>query len=177
MPVKTVLLHKSFMYGNSDSQYFVDYKNLSDTHFDLLMDFVDDVLDGNKMKGRNKPSWHDKDGKDIPRAMSYKRCKVWHYHAGPHSIHATAHTLNVRIPNYDDNVSDAVIHYSWLGEEQDRIAILGFSPQHKNFPLPNDKANVLRSRMVLGGKVPAQSLVVLRENDNDDGDSSNKKAG
>lgn len=167
MPVKTVLLHKSFFQGTADNKYFVDYQNLSDDHFDLLMDFVDDVLGGKEMKGRNKPSWHDKSGKDIPKALAYKQCEVWHYHAGPHDEDAVAYTLNVRLPNYDNNTSDAVIHYSWLGKEQYQIAILGFSPQHESFPLPSDKGNPLRSRMAIGGKIPSMSLVNYKSNDED----------
>ncbi|QFT13416.1 hypothetical protein [Vibrio sp. THAF190c] len=165
MPVKAVLLHKSFFQGMTNNCYFVDYQNLSDEHLDLLMDFVDDVIDGNKLKGRNKPSWHDKDGKDIPKAKAYKQCKVWHYHAGPHADDADYKTLNVRQPNYEDYTSDAVIHYSWLGEQQDKIVILGFSPQHKKFPLPSDKGNPLRSRMGLKGRFPDSVLEKFRSND------------
>ncbi|MCE9846164.1 MULTISPECIES: hypothetical protein [Vibrio harveyi group] len=159
MPVKEVFLHTKFFYGRSDSDIFRDFSKLSDSEYELVEDFVDQITLGEGLKGRNKPSWLDKHDNEIRNTQTYKDCNVWHYHAGPHSPDADILTKNVRDKNLGDNTSDAVIHYTWHGKEQDVVVILGFSPQHKKFPMPSDRRNVLRSRMVLEGDYPNNLLV------------------
>ena len=164
MPVKEVWLHKTFFIGRHDNDIFRDFSKLSDSEFDLVEDFFLTVTSGEGLKGRNKPSWLNKHGQEIKDSVAYKQCNVWHYHAGPHSPDADVLTKNIRAKNLGDNTSDAVIHYTWHGKEQDVIVILGFSPQHEKFPMPKDPQNVLRQRMRVRGIYPDNMLVDFEGN-------------
>ncbi|ENN9980997.1 TPA: hypothetical protein RQK55_000255 [Vibrio vulnificus] len=161
MPVKKVWLMKAFAEGNCNTRYFKDLNALDDEQFDALFQFIDDVTSGNALKGRNKPSWLDKIGKKLLHAKTYETCNVWHYHAGPFSQSALPVTSNIRIKNLGDNVSDAVIHYTWLGKTQDELIVLGFSPEHHEFPIPSSKNNPLRSRLRVAGKYSSSDLTSL----------------
>ncbi|EKO3798900.1 hypothetical protein NTE28_001334 [Vibrio harveyi] len=158
MPVDKVWLHNSFQNGSVNNEYFKDFQYFNEAEIDLLLEFIDAVIEGKPLKGRNKPSWHDSSGSDIKVARGYKESNVWHYHAGPFTESAQLTTSNIRQANYAKNTSDAVFHYTWRGTEQTELIILGFSPQHETFPLPSDKGNPLRNRMRVAGKYPDASL-------------------
>ena len=158
MPVSYVWLHESFYNGETTSDYFIDFSYLSDDQIGLIEDFSYAALRGSRLSGRNKRSWVDRNGNDVPTAQSYKSSHMWHYHAGPHD-NSKHDTENVRTENLGQQTSDSVIHYCWRGENE--IVILAFSPKHERygFPKVNDKQNVLRSRIRIGGKYPSDKLV------------------
>lgn len=162
MPVDNVVFLQPFYFGKSNDNYFVDFEHLSDAQMDLILEFADNVLTGSSLRGRNKPSWLDRHGNDIKKSISYKSCNLWHYHAGPHSQNLQPLTPNIRVQNLGDHISDAIIHYTWLYGTND-IVILAFSPQHTKFPLPNDKMNVLRSRIRPFGRYSENMLVRITQ--------------
>ena len=146
MPVDKVWYHHSFQFGSNNSEKFQDLAFMSNAHTALLDDFVMDLLSGEALHGRNKPSWLDKNGNILKIASGYEKSNVWHYHVGKHNTSLPPTTDNIRTQNLDIQVSSEVIHYTWQGKETQEIIVLGFSPNHKNFPLAIDKKNPLRAR-------------------------------
>lgn len=158
MSVDKVWYHYSFQFGSNNSEEFQDVAFMSDAHAELLDDFVIDLLSGKELHGRNKPSWLDKNGKTIKVASGYESSNVWHYHIGEHNKELSPATKNIREKNLEDQVSSEIVHYTWQGNETKELVILGFSPNHKNFPLAIDKSNPLRSRTTTF-KYPQDKLV------------------
>lgn len=166
MPVDKVWFHTSFQYGKVDTEYFQDLPYINDTHFNLVENFVIDVLSGNELHGRNKPSWLDRDGNVIQSAATYQQCNIWHYHIGDHDTSLNPLTKNIRNQNLAEQVSSEILHYTWQGNETSELIILGFSPTHEDFLLGNDKRNPLRSR-VSPVKYPSSKLINPLDPNND----------
>lgn len=156
---------KAFAEGNCSTQYFKDLSALNDDEFDALFQFIDDVTSGNALKGRNKPSWLDRQGNKLRNSETYENCNVWHYHAGPFSQSAAPVTPNIRKQNLGHNVSNSVIHYTWLGRTQDELIVLGFSPEHHKFPIPSSKNDPLRARLRIAGMYSSSDLTSFEDLD------------
>lgn len=159
MVVENVSFHHSFHYGKSNSKKFTDLAYLSDQHFTLLSSFVSDVLEGNPLRGRNKPSWLDQQGNIIPQAKLYQDGNIWHYHVGEHDLTLPAKTPDIYTVNLKGQVSPEVVHYTWRGSSQGELVVLGFSPYHIPFPNTTDRKNPLRTRIGVGGFYSDDKLV------------------
>ncbi|EKO3973347.1 hypothetical protein FNO25_001318 [Vibrio fluvialis] len=144
MPLKSLYLHNKFYYGNTDTDWFKDYVFIKGEDLTAFVSFLFSCLNGKKLQGRNKPSWLDDKGQNIRACPKYRKCKIWHYHSGPHAKSAKYYTNNIRVQNLGENTSNAVIHYSWLSP--DSVVILAYSPKHNPFPKEDSRSNKIRSR-------------------------------
>lgn len=147
MPAQ-VYYHKSFFKSRSKCEHFKDYLALEPAELNLLVDFVSDVKHGVALDGRNKPSWLDKNQKEIlsVKFRYYKTCKLWHYHLGPFSTTPPKVKTKIRVMNIDGKTSSAIIHYKWYNEDMKELIIIAFSPIHDPFPEPDYINNPLKSR-------------------------------
>lgn len=143
MPVDNVLIHKQFLIGKRNCDMFkdllqFDFNDAIDVgYFNAIMNFIDDVLEGKELQGRNK--YNSGHGYEVARAG--------HYHTGPYTNTLQTMQANIRVDNPNGATSGSVIHYCWHGDSND-IVLVGFSPvKHTPFPQITDKNNPLRSRV------------------------------
>lgn len=121
-----------FINGHLNSEFFVDIPYLTQTEKILLRDFIIDVSHARPLKGKNKTSWQNNQGREIPNTALYKQGNCWHYHCGPYQQDTPkCYTVNLDW-NVDGLTSSAVLHYQKISEQE--IFILAYSRQHIPFP-------------------------------------------
>lgn len=132
--------------GVLNSNQFCDSDFLNENQIKSFTQFIKRVLANQNLTGKNKPSWKNDNGQDIPNTSQYQQNNCWHYHSGPSydpKFKMKAFTQNLEF-NPDGDVSAEVIHYKKIN--RDTIFISVFSPKHIPFPCVNTHENpILRS--------------------------------
>ncbi|HDZ9495157.1 hypothetical protein [Vibrio cholerae] len=144
MPVDKVYFHEKFFYGRINTEKFRDLATFTvgdpedQPHLDRIFNFVDNVLDGKYVIGKNVYN----------TGHGYESVRVGHYHSGPYRHSTRATSAHISVQNLKGATSGPVIHYCWKGTLNELI-ILGYSPiQHdKPFPQLHHKQNPLRNRI------------------------------
>lgn len=140
-----VILSPQFQSGELDEEYFRDLPYFDDLQIEMLLDFIECVEQDLPLKGKNKTSWQDNKGNEIPDAAWYKIHHCWHYHSGPYRVNNPAiYTCHLEW-NIEGLTSSAVIHYQKLSD--DEIYILAYSPKHIPFPDVDMQTNPMRDRV------------------------------
>ncbi len=140
-----VLFSNAFETGNLNTDFFQDVPYLNDIQIELLLNFVECVEKGFPLKGRNKTSWQDRLGNEIPDTELYKQNNCWHYHCGPYNQDLPDYyTVNLEL-NLSGLTSSAVLHYQKLDEHT--IFLLAYSPKHIPFPKSSDIGNPVLGRL------------------------------
>ena len=145
-----IYFHKQFKFGNIKTEFFTDYLNLSENEFDLLLDFIEMVQEGDSISGRNIMTGQDIHGAII--SVAYNNCALWHYHVGPYNdpekfSNCVVAPKKIRDLYWVGKTSKAVVHYKWYDPStKKKLVILAFSPKHNPFPDPKDKSNPLPKR-------------------------------
>lgn len=119
--------------GELNNKWFKDTQFMNLREQEALIDFIDKVIHHQKLNGKNKPSWQNDFGNEIPNTTLYKQLNCWHYHSGPNYRRKKniVDTIDLAF-NPNGDTSAEVIHYQKKG--QDVIFIQAFSPQHEPFP-------------------------------------------
>lgn len=140
-----VSLSKQFEQGTLNSEFFQDLPYLNDTQLDLLLDFIEAVEKDELLVGKNKTSWQNNLGEEIPNTTFYRQHHFWHYHCGEYQG-SIPECYTVRLAwNVKGLTSSAVLHYQKISE--DEIFILAYSPRHIPFPRENAVFNPLVIRV------------------------------
>ena len=148
MVVENVSFHHSFHYGKSNSKKFTDLAYLSDQHFTLLSSLVSDVLEGNSLRGRNKPSWLDQQGNIIPQAKLYQDGNIWHYHVGEHDLTLPAktpdiYTVNLKGDTGESNLDTTIRRVGILVKTRQELLLRTISQRHLHHFIRATKFNVV----------------------------------
>lgn len=94
-----VALSKQFERGTLNSAFFQDLPYLDDTQQDELL------------VGKNKTSWQNNLGEEIPNTAFYRWHNFWHYHCGEYQG-SIPECYTVRLAwNVKGLTSSAVLHY------------------------------------------------------------------
>lgn len=140
-----VKVSADFISGNLNSEFFKDIPFLSREEKILLRDFIDDVSNDRELIGKNKTSWQNNLGEEIPNTTFYRQHNFWHYHCGEYQG-SIPECYTVRLAwNVKGLTSSAVLHYQKIS--QDEIFILAYSPHHIPFPRENSVFNPLIVRV------------------------------
>lgn len=140
-----VKVSADFISGNLNSEFFKDIPFLSREEKILLRDFIDDVSNDRELIGKNKTSWQNNLGEEIPNTAFYRQHNFWHYHCGEYQG-SIPECYTVRLAwNVKGLTSSAVLHYQKISE--DEIFILAYSPHHIPFPRENSVFNPLIVRV------------------------------
>lgn len=140
-----VKVSADFISGNLNSEFFKDIPFLSREEKILLRDFIDDVSNDRELVGKNKTSWQNNLGEEIPNTAFYRQHNFWHYHCGEYQG-SIPECYTVRLAwNVKGLTSSAVLHYQKISE--DEIFILAYSPRHIPFPRENSVFNPLIMRV------------------------------
>lgn len=140
-----VKVSADFISGNLNSEFFKDIPFLSREEKILLRDFIDDVSNDRELIGKNKTSWQNNLGEEIPNTAFYRQHNFWHYHCGEYQG-SIPECYTVRLAwNVKGLTSSAVLHYQKIS--QDEIFILAYSPHHIPFPRENSVFNPLIVRV------------------------------
>lgn len=140
-----VKVSADFISGNLNSEFFKDIPFLSREEKILLRDFIDDVSNDRELIGKNKTSWQNNLGEEIPNTAFYRQHHFWHYHCGEYQG-SIPECYTVRLAwNVKGLTSSAVLHYQKIS--QDEIFILAYSSHHIPFPRENSVFNPLIVRV------------------------------
>ncbi|EAO2083273.1 hypothetical protein E2A72_17060 [Salmonella enterica] len=152
MPAQ-VAFHRDFYYGKHRSTYFCDFPMLNADPLNpnnealFFSTFVADVKNGNLLDGKNKDSYSDSFGKELPLLIGYKASKLWHCHVGPFDYSTSYLQKKIRELNLGGLTSAAIVHYKWYDPStKTKLIIISFSPIHTPFPGTDMKPNHLLSR-------------------------------
>ncbi|WP_313795356.1 hypothetical protein [Serratia sp. (in: enterobacteria)] len=131
---------EGFKHGNSNTDFAVDGPHLTDDEIRVIQKFMEDIAQGNPLRGKNKPSWVDDDHNFIPGTEGYREENYWHYHCGPAWKKFTfrGFTYDLKF-NPGGEHSKQCIHYAKISEDQ--ISIVGYSRDHLPFKLSRHKDN------------------------------------
>ncbi|MCU8005505.1 hypothetical protein [Shewanella sp. SM96] len=136
----SIQLDHAFETGDENDQ-FQDIPNMNDQALNALASFMQKVVAGEPLPGKNKPSWLNDDLDTIPYTKLYEQYSYWHYHCGPdypQSNFSMTHNLSL---NLNGATSPAVIHY--IKNSHTEITITGYSPVHIPFPVSDLNTNPL----------------------------------
>lgn len=137
---------------DSTKAQFVDHPFLEQEEKDLLDAWIHCISSQNPdgHKGNNKNSWtvNSPDGSyESSNAESYKRFRMYHYHAVDPSINfpPTGNKTAWFLPeNHSALETASLIHYSLKSSGE--VIIMAFARFHSPFPKLSDHGNVLRNR-------------------------------
>ena len=134
----SVRISDGFIQGTSNIPFAIDGQHLTDNELEIIQKFLEDVINGRSLVGKNKPSWVDDNYDKIPGSDNYEQENYWHYHCGPSWKDYTFknHTVDLNF-NPSGKHSKECIHYSKFDDE---IVIVGFSRDHIPF-LSSDNGN------------------------------------
>ncbi|MDH2998492.1 hypothetical protein A1D22_10815 [Pasteurellaceae bacterium LFhippo2] len=140
-----VLLAPEFETGFLNEEYFKDLPYFNDQEIEIFLDFITNVEQNLPLKGKNKTSWQNNYGSEIPDTEWYKEHNCWHYHCGEY-IGQEPKVYTIQLSwNIEGLTSSAVIHYQKLNREM--IYILAYSPKHIPFPRVDIASNPIISRV------------------------------
>ncbi len=141
-----VNISADFRYGTNNNDEFKDLPYLNEEQRQFFTLFVESVANDKPLIGKNKTSWQDNQGKNIPETEFYQQHHFWHYHSRPYKTGETpeCYTYNLEW-NIKGLTSSAIIHYQKLSEQD--ITLLAYSPKHIPFPKIQDSNNPLLDRV------------------------------
>lgn len=152
-----VEISPEFEFGKLNSRFFQDFPYFDDLQVELLLDFIQGVREDRLLVGKNKTSWQDNQGREIPHSELYKQGNCWHYHSGPYASDVpNCYTYQLEW-NVHGLTSSAVIHYQKISA--DEIFLLAYSPNHIPFPKAFP-SNPLFARYVWQNSSPNEPLAL-----------------
>lgn len=137
-------LSKQFKEGRLNTPFFKDIQAMSDEELKLIFDFMQSVKQGQRLRGKNRPSWIDDNLNDIPNTEVYQQNNIWHYHCGPYAESTIFNPMRDLKINLNGETSGPVIHYQKITDNH--ILIIAFSPNHEPFPHAWDTPNPIIDR-------------------------------
>ncbi|MFQ1047124.1 hypothetical protein ACIRXL_12055 [Avibacterium paragallinarum] len=140
-----VELSQQFIKGRLNTPFFKDVPAMSEDELKCLFLFMQDIQQGKRLRGKNKPSWLDDNLNEIPHTEIYQQNNIWHYHCGPYQPSNKYHPMSALKINLEGETSGPVIHYQKVTEEH--IVIIAYSPNHQPFPKESDIPNPLTDRI------------------------------
>lgn len=152
-----VRVSPDFIHGVLNSRFFTDIPLMQKTQKIAVRDFIEAVREDRLLVGKNKTSWQDNQGREIPHSELYKQGNCWHYHSGPYASDVpNCYTYQLEW-NVHGLTSSAVIHYQKISA--DEIFLLAYSPNHIPFPKAFP-SNPLFARYVWQNSSPNEPLAL-----------------
>jgi hypothetical protein len=144
-----VNLHAEFEFGTKNTKYFKDYSLLTAQQELSVVRFMNKVVNGQPLTGKNKPSWLYDDGAEITGSSFYKENLYWHYHSGPsYSPKQPIKSMTINLGlNISGLTSPEIIHYQKVTPNE--VLIVGYSPEHDPFPQQNNPRKDLPTLKIL----------------------------